>query len=400
MARIVTNQTNFTGGELSPRMKGRTDVARYQAGAETLENVRVVVHGGADRRDGLRYLATAKRAGADVARVIPYVYSEAQAFCLELGAGYARVFDATTGAVILDATGTVPLELALPYTGAEVLALTYAQDADKLYLFHPGHATQLVRRLSATLWISTAARFVATPFAELGHVLDRKLSIDNPAVGAGRTMTSGTVAVPNAPTGVTAQARNGGALVTWVAPAVNGGAPVLYYVVTASPGGLTAQTPGDSPSLAIAGLANGTAYTFTVKAHNKSGDGVASAASAPVTPNASAPLASLSVAASASSSWISTGNGTKTGLAGPTASASTGTAPFKYQWVKLPGGSGNISVTAPGTAAQLKVDSNGFNTDNYGAFRCTVTDAKGASGSVDVSVTVSMESSTTTGTRL
>jgi len=34
-----TVKTNFTGGALSPRLYGRTDIDRYQSSAKVLENV-------------------------------------------------------------------------------------------------------------------------------------------------------------------------------------------------------------------------------------------------------------------------------------------------------------------------------------------------------------------------
>jgi hypothetical protein len=54
------------------------------------------------------------------------------------------------------------------------------------------------------------------------------------------------------------------------------------YTVTSNPGGLT-QT-GQSSPIAIQGLTNGTAYTFTVKGNNGYGSGTASSASSSATP--------------------------------------------------------------------------------------------------------------------
>lgn len=397
MARVVINQTNFTGGELSPRMKGRTDVARYQTGAETLENVKVVVHGGADRREGLRYLATTKWGGQYPSRVLPYVYSSDQSFCLEVGGLYMRVFDASTGAVILNAAGTAPLEMVSPYHSYELDELTTCQDADLLFLHHPNYPTYVVRRLSATVWTCTPFRFVTQPFAELGHVVDKQLNIDNPAVGTGRTMTTSNLSTPSAPTSVSASAMNGGAKVSWAAPASNGGTPVQFYKVTASPGGANVTTADASTSAVIPGLTNGTAYTFTVVAHNKVGDGTASSASNSVTPNTSAPLANIGVTANFLNEVVSVKNGDVSNIQGPTASATNGVGPYKYQWTKLSGGSLLISIQT-GNAAQLVLRSSGFNTSNYGRFRCTVTDSLGGVGSIDVGVTVVHETTITTKT--
>ena len=89
------------------------------------------------------------------------------------------------------------------------------------------------------------------------------------------------VAVPSAPTGVTAVAGNGRATVTW-SPAAGNGSPVLDYTLTATPGGATVTTSGTTAT--VEGLVNGSAYTFRVTARNAGGTGPASAPSAAVTP--------------------------------------------------------------------------------------------------------------------
>jgi len=93
---------------------------------------------------------------------------------------------------------------------------------------------------------------------------------------------------PGAPTGVIAKATDGGAVVTWQPPAATGGAPVTSYTVTASPGGGTAEVV-DTTTAVVGNLANGTAYTFTVKANNVAGAGPASTPSAAVTPKPPTP---------------------------------------------------------------------------------------------------------------
>ena len=80
-------------------------------------------------------------------------------------------------------------------------------------------------------------------------------------------------AVPGAPTAVTAIGGSSQAVVSFTAPASNGGATITGYTVTASPGGATAT--GSSSPLSVTGLANGTAYTFTVTATNSAGPGIA-----------------------------------------------------------------------------------------------------------------------------
>lgn len=87
--------------------------------------------------------------------------------------------------------------------------------------------------------------------------------------------------VPGAPGSVTATPGDGYAVVSFSAPASDGGAPITSYIVTASTG-QTATGPA-SPIL-VSGLSNGVAVTFTVTAINSAGTSLASAVSNSVTP--------------------------------------------------------------------------------------------------------------------
>ena len=88
------------------------------------------------------------------------------------------------------------------------------------------------------------------------------------------------LAVPSAPTGVTATRGDGSAQVSWTAASPNGTA-ITGYTVTGSPGGSCTTT---GTTCTVTGLTNGTSYTFSVVATNAVGTGPASTPSAPVTP--------------------------------------------------------------------------------------------------------------------
>jgi len=80
--------------------------------------------------------------------------------------------------------------------------------------------------------------------------------------------TPGKVPDPPRITGLTAASTE--ATVSFTAPVDNGGASIVLYTVTASPGGLT-ETSVKSP-ITVTGLTNGVTYSFEVRAHNHWGE--------------------------------------------------------------------------------------------------------------------------------
>jgi len=138
---------------------------------------------------------------------------------------------------------------------------------------------------------STTGVCTITPTGSLTFVTAGSCSINADQAGDAATSAAPQVSqtfnvnavAPGAPTIGTATAGNAQASVSFTAPASTGGAAVTY-TATSSPGSFTAT--GSSP-ITVAGLINGTAYTFSVTAANSAGPGSPSAASNAVTPRAS-----------------------------------------------------------------------------------------------------------------
>jgi hypothetical protein len=98
------------------------------------------------------------------------------------------------------------------------------------------------------------------------------------------------IAVPAAPTNVTAIPGDTQASVRFTVSPPPQGAPITSYAVTSNPGGIVVNIPppasGNIATALVGGLTNGVTYTFTVQAIDIAGPSAPSAPSNPVTPSA------------------------------------------------------------------------------------------------------------------
>ena len=89
MARVHPFQTNFTAGELTPKLAGQVDFKKYSNGVETLENMTVFPQGGVSRRNGSKFVCEVKDSTA-ITRLISFEFNITQAYVLEFGNNYIR----------------------------------------------------------------------------------------------------------------------------------------------------------------------------------------------------------------------------------------------------------------------------------------------------------------------
>jgi len=123
----------------------------------------------------------------------------------------------------------------------------------------------------------------------------------------------------------------------------NGGSPITGFTVTASPGGATGT--GSSSPVSVAGLTNGTAYTFTVTATNSIGTSDASSSSNSATPftTPGAPTGQSATGAGSTAASVS--------FSAPASNG--GSAITNYVATASPGGATGSSATSPITVSGL-----------------------------------------------
>ena len=161
MARVAVQLTNFTGGELSPRLDGRNDLQKYPTGCKTLENMIVFPHGSAARRSGSQFVAEVKDSSKET-RLVPFEFSTTQTYMLEFGDQYIRFYKDNSQIL----SGGSAYEIASPYLEAELFDIKYAQSADVMYLCHPNHPVKKLARTGHTSWTLTSVEFTNGPFMD------------------------------------------------------------------------------------------------------------------------------------------------------------------------------------------------------------------------------------------
>lgn len=228
-----TVKTNFTGGALSPRLYGRTDIDRYQSSAKVLENVLVLVQGGVERRYGLRFGQPAKH-GDKHAELIPYVFNRDQAYMLEVGDAYLRVFLQDGSQVVRETSPGVflPYELQTDYAEADLPALDYVQSGDTMFLFHENYPTRRLRRFGDAAWVLEDVPWVNVPYAEVGLRPAASITLDSAALGPGRTLTASAASFMASDVGREIETEGGLALIT----AFTSATVVTVDVLTPFPG--------------------------------------------------------------------------------------------------------------------------------------------------------------------
>jgi len=155
MSRDTVNIMSFAGGLLSPWMIGRIDFPKYTTGCVRMENFIPLAQGPATFRPGFTYVATAGDVDNPVI-LIPFVFSRTQAYVLEFGHEYMRVY-MDQGQV--QAGGGGAYEIVTPYSGADLSDLHFCQSIDVLFICHPDYAPRKLTRTAHDNWTLSTLTF-------------------------------------------------------------------------------------------------------------------------------------------------------------------------------------------------------------------------------------------------
>ena len=188
MPTVHQAQNNFNSGELSPLLRGRIDQARYYNGPDTCLNWVPLVQGGIRVRGAWKYAGGVKT-NSTATYVWPFVFNATNAYILEVGNLYIRIWRANTTTGEPEAVGA-PTEVTTTYATADLAALQFRQSADTVYITHASYAPAKLERVSETSWRLTTISFLPPPTAEIKTNLATTMYSSN-ATGSGRTLTLG-----------------------------------------------------------------------------------------------------------------------------------------------------------------------------------------------------------------
>jgi hypothetical protein len=152
-------KTNFSSGEVSPLIVGRTDITRNQNGYAEGNNFIVQPSGGLTRRMGTIFIRGVKHPTKKT-RLIPFQFSDSESFVLEFGEEYIRFY--SDHEILLD--GGSPYEVSTGYQENELDDLYFCQSADVLYIAHKNYRVKTLARFDTLDWQFGNAVFEDGPY--------------------------------------------------------------------------------------------------------------------------------------------------------------------------------------------------------------------------------------------
>jgi hypothetical protein len=163
MSRLIRVQTNFTSGELDPKLRARTDLQQYYNGMETAQNVVVQPQGGIERRDGTRFITQLPASAADAVRMVHFEFSVSDSYMLVFVDERMYVFK--DGVLITDINGSGDDYLDVPkITDSIIGEMCWAQSADTLIITHQSVIPQkIVRGATDASWTVSDLSFDFIP---------------------------------------------------------------------------------------------------------------------------------------------------------------------------------------------------------------------------------------------
>jgi len=133
--------TDFTEGVYSPFLEGRINLEGYYSSTKTQDNFLSDPSGVLQKRKGLRYVGEADQANFD-SRLIPFQFSKTESLLLEFANKKINVWE----------KGSKIHTITTIFEQGELFEFQYVQRHDLIFIVHPKHPPQELKRTGNTSW--------------------------------------------------------------------------------------------------------------------------------------------------------------------------------------------------------------------------------------------------------
>ena len=189
MSRVIQVQTNFTSGELDPKLRARIDLQQYYNGLESATNIIVQPQGGFVRRNGSKYISTLPSAAGTAVRMVPFEFSVDDSYMLIFVDQQIHIYKDGELITDINGSGNDYLDVSL-ITSSVISTMCWAQSADTLIVVQEGMAPQkIVRGASDSSWTVSTLSFNFVP----KHAFT--ISSSNPAATITPDASSGNITI-------------------------------------------------------------------------------------------------------------------------------------------------------------------------------------------------------------
>jgi len=148
MATYSTVNTDFTGGLMSPHLRGRIDIDKFKKGLQQMENFLPSIQGPTRYREGFQWIR--EEVGGNI-RLIEFTINNQSRFLIALSAGLLQVYS-TDGTLLYTRGGGVDVNgdpvaaadefgnsITVPYLDDQIMNVRYSREVETMVFTHPLH---------------------------------------------------------------------------------------------------------------------------------------------------------------------------------------------------------------------------------------------------------------------
>jgi hypothetical protein len=198
MPRFVSFQTNFSTGELDPRLRSRVDLDQYNNALEQATNVVIQPQGGMKRRPGLKHIVelpnTSTDSAANGVRLVPFEFNVDDSYMLAFT--HLRMHVIKNGALVTAINGGANNYLTTSITSAMLNNISWTQSADTLIVVHPDLApTRIVRGATDASWTASTITLDSIPLYAFIETVTNPTGTLTPSGVSGKITLTGSASV-------------------------------------------------------------------------------------------------------------------------------------------------------------------------------------------------------------